>query len=136
MHRLLLLTLLACGNKQPAPQAPPAAPEVDYSDSAVIGRWVAPPCGPRLFERRLSVRPDGTYTGQDRVSPCPPGDVCAWSGIVNFEGTWTPVPNGATLGEPKADKPDAMGKWLSQLYWDGAVATLSADDGEHCPVHK
>ncbi|MCK6570521.1 hypothetical protein L6V77_05335, partial [Myxococcota bacterium] len=36
----------------------------------------------------LTLSADGTWQGQDRVSPCPPDATCMWSGIVEHRGTW------------------------------------------------
>ncbi len=38
---------------------------------------------------------NGTFSRSDAVSPCPPGAVCIWSGIVTTAGTWKL--NGATV---------------------------------------
>ncbi|MBL8741408.1 MAG: hypothetical protein JNK04_09950, partial [Myxococcales bacterium] len=34
---------------------------------------------------------DGRFVADDRVSPCPPGTQCIWSGIVHRKGTWKRV---------------------------------------------
>ena len=54
--------------------------------------WSSPSCGERTYERTLSLRPDFTFSAEDRVSPCPAGAQCIWSGVVPWSGTWTPSP--------------------------------------------
>ena len=60
--------------------AKPRAPE---------GTWSSARCGARGYERRITFAADGTFTAQDRVSPCPENVVCVWSGVINRGGTYT-----------------------------------------------
>jgi hypothetical protein len=68
----------------PAPSPPSSPPD----PGAVVGKWSSPSCGERKYERWLDLEAGGRFTADDRVSPCPPGARCVWSGIVHREGTW------------------------------------------------
>ena len=94
----LLLTVAACGPRQPTsdttvdvPPAPSAS-ETPVSQQApdLSGTWSSASCGNRSYERIITVS-DGKFSADDRVSPCPPGTQCIWSGIVHRTGTWKRV---------------------------------------------
>jgi hypothetical protein len=53
-----------------------------------IGSWRSSSCGERSYERWLDIATDGTFTADDRVSPCPPTVTCVWSGIVHRKGSY------------------------------------------------
>lgn len=115
----LLALLLACGGKQapveepapveapaPEPAEPPPAPE----PTALVGDWVGAPCGAREYERWLTLTDDHTWAAEDRISPCPEGATCVWSGIVRSKGTWavdgarlslTETESGGEQGQPR-----------------------------------
>lgn len=97
---MILFLTLACGSR-PAEVSPPPAPvevPATTADAPVIGRldlpapipsaWSSPSCGGRAWERRLEILAEGRFRGQDRVSPCPEGTTCIWSGVVERAGTW------------------------------------------------
>lgn len=103
MQPLLAAALLAaCGGRgatsPPAPAGPPAgtnpfqaAPGAALATAAaqaLVGTWTSASCGERAWARVLTLSADGTWQGQDRVSPCPPDATCMWSGIVEHRGTW------------------------------------------------
>src|SRR5688572_27968113 len=67
----------------PAPAPPGTAPAPD-----LVGAWSSASCAERGYERRIELRPDGTFSAEDLVSPCPPGARCMWSGIVSCRGRW------------------------------------------------
>lgn len=83
----------------PATSAPPAAAAT--AAAATAGRYEGKACGSRAYVRLLELRGDGTYELEDRISPCPPGVACMWSGIVTFAGTWTEGAQGVALTEAK-----------------------------------
>lgn len=86
----LLAGLVSCtsgagpegGATPPTPTTPPATP------SGVAGKWTSASCGARAYERRLTFDASGTFSAEDRVSPCPPGTTCVWSGIVIRHGKY------------------------------------------------
>lgn len=52
------------------------------------GNWSSRSCGERKYERRITFAADGTFKSDDRVSPCPKGAACVWSGIVTRQGKY------------------------------------------------
>ena len=54
----------------------------------VVGTWYSESCGERTYGRELVFVEGGSYVRLDLVSPCPPGTLCIWSGIVHFTGGW------------------------------------------------
>jgi len=110
-----------------------------------VGQWTSPACGARTYERWLDLAADGSVTGSDRVSPCPPGRTCVWSGIVAWSGTWQAAGDAVTLGVTWKDNPAAAARLTlpKQLVWDPAGAgPAEADGGQTCgyrrrppPVH-
>ncbi len=109
-----------------APATAPAAPL-----PSVAGTWTSPSCGARTYERRLSLDPAGTFTAEDRVSPCPPNVACVWSGIVFTKGTYTLTPREIRLA---AESTRAPAKPLPPtLAIDPATgAPVEAEDGQRC----
>jgi hypothetical protein len=86
--------LCACGcwtSPTPSEATPPTAQLPLTPAVAVTGRWASPSCGARTYERRITLDAAGTFTAEDRISPCPPRTVCVWSGIVTIHGTYTPA---------------------------------------------
>ncbi|HSO00313.1 MAG TPA: hypothetical protein VLS89_18600 [Candidatus Nanopelagicales bacterium] len=73
--------------------AAPAAAE----DRTVVGTWRSASCGERKYERVITFNADGSFAAQDRVSPCPPGVQCVWSGIVNRRGEYARSGDALTL---------------------------------------
>lgn len=72
--------------------APPTATGAASAPSAgassgLAGTWASPSCGGRAYERVVVLR-EGTFTASDRVSPCPPGAACVWSGVVERAGRY------------------------------------------------
>jgi hypothetical protein len=56
--------------------------------TSVAGTWSSASCGERSYARELVFVEGGSYVRLDLVSPCPPGTLCVWSGIVHFTGGW------------------------------------------------
>lgn len=125
----LLLALAACSSKAESPSASPssspsppegtaaepaaapAAPRPPASQPDLAGAWVSPKCGDRTYERRITFEKDGAFTAEDRVSPCPPGARCIWSGIVNRAGRYELRGDSVALEPAKGDA-SAAGKPL------------------------
>jgi hypothetical protein len=100
---LLAIVLSACaGPHEPAPREASSSPAPSTSGSAVAdassaprptagsseaGTWSSPGCGERTYERVITLT-KGSFEAQDRVSPCPPGVACVWSGVVPRAGTY------------------------------------------------
>ena len=73
----------------PSPPVAPPPPEPTADGTRFVATWTSPSCGERTYERRITLNPDFSFVGEDRVSPCPPDTTCVWSGIVNWTGTWS-----------------------------------------------
>jgi hypothetical protein len=56
--------------------------------ASLAGTWSSPRCGERGYERRIPFAADGTFRADDRISPCPKGVACVWSGIITRRGTY------------------------------------------------
>ncbi|WP_437672032.1 hypothetical protein [Sorangium sp. So ce131] len=67
----------------------PALPGSELAPKGPIGEWISRSCGTRKYARTLRFDADGSFLGQDLVSPCPPDVVCIWSGIVSTRGTYS-----------------------------------------------
>ena len=95
----LLSGFVACSPSQPkndtAVDLPPQGSATDTPISSqtpdLSGTWVSASCGKRTYERIITVGADSTFVADDRVSPCPLGASCVWSGIVHRKGTWKRV---------------------------------------------
>lgn len=91
--------LVGCSPSQPKDDTavdvppPPSASSVPVSSQApdLSGVWSSASCGKRTYERIITVNAEGRFVADDRVSPCPPGTQCIWSGIVHRKGTWKRV---------------------------------------------
>lgn len=93
------LFLAGCSPAQPSGDTTVDVPATPSATSAPIstqepdlsGTWSSASCGKRAYERIIIVTSDGKFTADDRVSPCPAGTQCVWSGIVHRTGTWKRV---------------------------------------------
>ncbi len=128
---------------QPAPSPTPAptasSPEVPKpSGGSFYGTWKSASCGARKYERKIYFETDGTFQAEDLVSPCPPGTVCVWSGIVVTHGTYTASGSTITLtpkeGSAQAKPPAAALPTTLTLDAQGNV-TESAD-GVSCTYQR
>jgi hypothetical protein len=91
------------------------------------GTWSSERCGTRGYERRITFATDGTFSAEDRVSPCPAGVACVWSGVINRNGTYTL--KGSTIRlKLEAPAPGAKAEDLpATLSWKkGALAERQA----------
>jgi hypothetical protein len=111
----------------PSATTPPPVP----GGGGLYGTWKSPSCGARGYERRIYFETDGTFQSEDLVSPCPPGTVCVWSGIVVTHGTFV-VSGGTVTLTPKSGgggpKPGAS-ELPKSLTWDaqGALSETAAN---------
>ena len=126
----LLSLLIACTRttEPVAPAAPPAAPPEVPAEvpaeatpiNAPVGGWSSTGCGERTHERRIELRAEGAFSGQERISPCPPGASCMWSGVHSFTGQWTLTEQTVALTVSKTDaKGELAEAWPDTLAWDG-----------------
>jgi len=67
----------------------PASPAANVTSPSLVGTWLSPSCGERTYARLLTFEPDGRFTAEDRVAPCPAGAQCVWSGVVYRSGTFS-----------------------------------------------
>ena len=108
----------------PAEAAPPEVPaeadSISTSSTSPVGSWSSTGCGERTYERRVALLEGGTFSGQERISPCPPGANCMWSGVHSFTGQWTLAEQTVALTVTKTDAQDAQAKaWPDALTWTG-----------------
>ncbi len=133
----LLLLSLACKKStdlevsaEATEEAPPAAaPSAEEEAPEVIptGSWTSMSCGDRTHERRITLSEEGVFSGEDRISPCPEGVSCIWSGVHTFSGTWTQEGGALTLTIDKTSAPeDISATWPVALRY--ADHTLTAGD--------
>ncbi|MEJ7732238.1 MAG: hypothetical protein WKG00_23905 [Polyangiaceae bacterium] len=71
--------------------------------------------------RTITLAANGSFTAEDRISPCPKGVACVWSGIVAWKGTWTPSGNGIQLGETGAAAGPKGEPHPTRLDWNGSA---------------
>ncbi len=77
--RLALMFLMACGPKD--------GPSAHARQPSVEGTWTSSSCEARTYPRILRFGPSEVQL-EDRISPCPEGVTCVWSGVVHRQGTW------------------------------------------------
>jgi hypothetical protein len=106
---------------EPTPTAS-SSPELRWA-----GTWSSPSCADRTYERRITLKEDKTFRAEDRVSPCPPGVQCIWSGIVGWQGTYTLDEKGAVLTKTAGGQggPGGAVKIVSPLRLELDKATSS-----------
>lgn len=71
-----------------APRVPAPGPGAAASPARLEGAWVGAPCGRRNYARRLELAAGGAARMEERISPCPAGARCVWSGVEVVEGRW------------------------------------------------
>src|SRR5262249_14492208 len=98
--------------------------------SGVVGHWSSPSCGPRTYERRLTLDASGSFSSEELISPCPRGVVCVWSGILILPGTYT-VEAGEIVLDLRVARPSAR-PFPSSLAIDTPSGTLveTSSDGD------
>ena len=142
----------------PAP-APTAAEPAPTSTETVTGKaplrrgkgdtsdgtYSSKSCGARKYERLVTLGPDRKVTVEDRVSPCPQGAQCIWSGIVMRSGTYGvirpnapggPITFTLELGAPTPANAPVQGAGdVSKLEWYESRGQLT-ESGDNCPYEK
>jgi hypothetical protein len=122
-----LLTLLSACTRSSGPvepAAPPADPpeeapeETPEEATTPVGGWSSMSCGERDYERRITLSDGGAFSGEERLSPCPPDVACVWSGVHRFSGQWTLSELTITLSVSQTDaQGDIAAGWPTALTW-------------------
>jgi len=95
------------------PEPPSVEPSAGPGTLPVPSTWSGPACEGRAYERVISFQEQGRFEARDLVSPCPPGTVCVWSGVITRGGSWSmaradiqlaPDPTEAASGGPPASQ--------------------------------
>ncbi|WP_438019612.1 hypothetical protein WMF18_11285 [Sorangium sp. So ce315] len=132
----------ASGPTTPAPAAsgpttPAQATTPAQGDEALLGAWRSAACGSRKYERVLSFAKDGSFTAEDRVSPCPPRVACIWSGIIHRKGAFKRSGDTVALSVAEASQGPAGQPFPTTLVVDAAGAPAEAgEDGKPCPYQR
>lgn len=113
---IFLLNFLACPKPAEVPEASgveveaPATEQtqaIEAPHAEFVGTHSSPECGEaRAYPRHIVLKEDMRYTLTDLVSPCPPGGMCAWSGVVSASGTWSVEGPMVRFVEGKAENGD------------------------------
>ncbi|XXV21081.1 hypothetical protein WMF00_23160 [Sorangium sp. So ce1182] len=116
-------------------QAPTTTP--GPGEEALLGTWRSAACAPRKYERVLSFAKDGSFAGEDRVSPCPPRVACIWSGIIHRKGAFKRSGDALSLSVTEASQGPGGQPFPTTLTLDasGAPAETGAD-GKPCPYQR
>lgn len=129
----------------PTTATPPATTTSEPPPPNPAARWVgsyqSPSCADRKYERLVSLRDNGSFNGEDRVSPCPQGVQCIWSGIVMWQGrfevtdtqvvlTRTDTPAGGPAGAAKIDNPLRLEIDMAKMQ------LVEVRGGERCPYTR
>lgn len=142
---LLAMLIMACHGQPPADVqgSPPGEPSPGTTPHPPPGgvvegvaTWSSAACGDRSYERVITLLPDFTFSAEDRVSPCPEGAQCIWSGVVPWSGTWTPSPEprGVYLNEAEVRDGD-KGQPRPKLLVYAADGRLM-EDGTGCAYDR
>jgi len=104
-------------------------------EEALFGTWSSAACGPRKYERRLSLAKDGSFVAEDRVSPCPPNVVCVWSGIVQRKGAFKRADRTLLLSVSEGSQGPGAHPFPTTLTIDPSTGALAetGEGGAPCP---
>ncbi|WP_437680529.1 hypothetical protein [Sorangium sp. So ce131] len=124
-----------------APTAPPtssAPPAQAPGDEVLLGSWSSAACAPRKYERVFSFVKDGSFTAEDRVSPCPPKVACVWSGIVHHKGTFKRSGDTIALSVAETSQGRGAQPFPATLAVDPktGVPAETGEDGKRCPYQR
>ncbi|AUX31042.1 MULTISPECIES: hypothetical protein [Sorangium] len=127
--------------QEPTAQAQPtAAPTAGPGpgDDPLLGTWRSAACGSRKYERVLSFAKGGSFTAEDRVSPCPPKAACIWSGIIQRQGAFKRAGNSLSLSVAEASKGPGGQPFPTALALDAATGAPveTGDGGKPCPYQR
>lgn len=115
------------------PVAGTGAARPPTAGSSEVGTWSSTGCGARTYERVITLA-KGSFEAQDRVSPCPPGAACVWSGVVPRAGTYRVEGAKVSLALDEASK-QAKGPNVAfpeALEFEGDRLVERAASGERC----
>lgn len=119
------------------PTTPAQATTPAQGDEALLGAWRSAACGSRKYERVLSFAKDGSFTAEDRVSPCPPRVACIWSGIIHRKGAFKRSGDTVALSIAETSQGPAGQPFPTTLVVDAAGAPAEAgEDGKPCPYQR
>lgn len=132
-----------------ATSTPPAAPATGAQPGAPLpitapavtlitldGTWESPSCGGRTYTRRITFAEAAKFIAEDRISPCPKGVSCVWSGIIIRQGTYKVEKDTISLTIGKTSSGPAKSELPTSLTLDGSRAPVeTGDDGKPC-VYK
>jgi hypothetical protein len=127
-------TMAATASADADASAAPSSSSAPGGTARWIGDWVGEPCGARKYVRWIHVAAGGVVAGQERVSPCPKGVACVWSGIVEWNGSYTLEGEELvlTVTPPKAGGA-AQASLPQRLTWDADTSSPREQlDGETC----
>jgi len=124
-------TAAATGNEESAEPEP-----VPYA-----GTWQNGSCGTRKYLRRITFHEDGRFEAADLVAPCPPNAKCVWSGVVNWQGTFTLEDDRFSLDittqvPERPDSPVAIPESFVVLSTDPYVLAEESSEGMTCPYTR
>ncbi|WP_437871363.1 hypothetical protein [Sorangium sp. So ce363] len=116
-------------------QAPATTARTAPGEEALFGTWSSAACGPRKYERRLSLAKDGSFVAEDRVSPCPPSAVCVWSGIVHRKGAFKRADRTLLLSVSEGSQGPGAHPFPTTLTIDPSTGALAetGEGGAPCP---
>ncbi|WP_437940771.1 hypothetical protein [Sorangium sp. So ce341] len=116
--------------------APTAGP--GPGDDALLGTWRSAACGSRKYERVLSFAKGGSFTAEDRVSPCPPKAACIWSGIIQRQGAFKRSGDSLSLSVAEASKGPGGQPFPTTFAVDAATGAPveTGDGGKPCPYKR
>ncbi|XXX80489.1 hypothetical protein WMF30_17145 [Sorangium sp. So ce134] len=119
-----------------ATTAPTTAP--GPGDDAPLGTWRSAACGSRKYERVLSFAKGGSFTAEDRVSPCPPRAACIWSGIIQRKGAFKRSGDTLSLSVSEASQGPGGQPFPTTLAVDPATGAPveTGDGGKPCPYQR
>jgi hypothetical protein len=108
--------------------APTALPTSSAADAGPggdrdrwVGTWSSSACGSRKYVRIITLAANGSFSAEDRISPCPKGVSCVWSGIVAWKGTWSPSGNAIQLTETGTAAGPKGEPHPTRLQWNGSA---------------
>ncbi|CAN92663.1 hypothetical protein predicted by Glimmer/Critica [Sorangium cellulosum So ce56] len=119
----------------PAPATTARTATTAPGEEALFGTWSSAACGPRKYERRLSLAKDGSFVAEDRVSPCPPNVACVWSGIVHRKGAFKRADSTLLLSVSEGSQGPGAHPFPTTLTLDPSTGALAetGEGGAFCP---
>ncbi|XXT22985.1 hypothetical protein WME94_15690 [Sorangium sp. So ce429] len=120
-----------------APTTPAQTTTPAPGEEALLGTWRSAACAPRKYERVFSFAKDGSFTAEDRVSPCPPRVACIWSGIIHRKGAFKRSGDTVSLSVADASQGPGGQPFPTTLTVDAAGAPAETGaNGKPCPYQR